>query len=319
MQRKFLKPFESIKDPQYTFSIAGKIFILGEYAVLAKKEAIVAAVGPRFTLSTYIHSEKKNSTSEQSPAGRLLAWISKKNIPELSFDFHDPHQGRGGFGASSALFALIYRAYAETQNWSLSWKDVHSFYRDMSFVEEGLPPSGADLVSQWQGGVSYIDLGQFRHENLSSYVDGFQLLVFSATDQAGRKVATHQHLKELEQSKIFNSTSNFMHQLSEVVNSAAKFIRAGDAYGLGSCLDLYASLLNSQGLESQSTHRERLLLRQQKGVLGVKGTGAMQSDAMIVLMDAESDPVAVIQLAQNLGLKLMATKLDVQEGVQWKK
>jgi mevalonate kinase len=301
------------------YNIAGKTFIVGEYAVLAKKPAILAAIGPRFTLKQE-NISNLNAIHEASPAGKLLKWVKEKNLPELNLNFTDPHNGKGGFGASSALFALIYRAYSGYQNWSLNWSDVLTFYRDMAATQGMISPSGADLVAQWQGGVSFFDFEKSEYQNLSEpFLKnlGADLLVFSATDQENRKVPTHEHLKYLEERGLFKASSpSWINKLTDVTQTARDAIQSGDAPKLGTCLDLYADILNSQALEATSTHRERLLLRQQKGVLGVKGVGALQSDGLIVLAEQGTDLTSIIQSAQDLNLRLVARGLEFEGGIQ---
>ncbi len=307
-----------VTNDRSSYNIAGKIFIVGEYAVLAKKPAILAAIGPRFSL-TRDQNSNLDSIHEASPAGKLLKWIKEKKYPEVGFSFGDPFLGKGGFGASSALFALIYRAYSGHENWSLNWTDILNFYRDMAANQNGVSPSGADLVAQWQGGVSYFNFEESEYQNLSEHFLknlGADLLVFSATDQANRKVLTHEHIVELEKRGIFQSTPSWMNRLTEVTLSAREAIQTHDATKLGTCLDLYAEILYSQALESSQTHRERLLLRQQKGVLGVKGIGALQADGIIVLAEQGSDLTAIIQSAQDLDLRLVSRGLHFEGGIQ---
>ena len=125
-------------------------------------------------------------------------------------------------------------------------------------------------------------------------------------------------MKELEERGIFklSAQASWITQLTDVTHSAREAILSGDAAQLGTCLDLYAEVLYSQALEATQTHRERLVLRQQKGVLGVKGVGALQSDGLIVLVEQGADLPSIIRVAQDLDLKLVSRGLRFEGGIQ---
>src|SRR5207237_74228 len=94
-----------------------------------------------------------------SPGGRLLEWARAEGVAPIEIEFEDPHEGAGGFGASSAQFALLYRALAERAGLEPSAPAAWRRYRQLTAVGagEGLAPSGADLVAQWLGGICDFD------------------------------------------------------------------------------------------------------------------------------------------------------------------
>ncbi|MDR3607943.1 MAG: hypothetical protein P4M08_11265 [Oligoflexia bacterium] len=297
-----------------TLSVPGKIFLLGEYAILAGLPAIVAAVGPRFELRLSHH--KKLSFHPQSPGGRLL---TQAGLPsDLPFEFYDPFEGAGGFGASTAQFALSYRALARERGWSEDWLDVWKCYRDLCRDPSGesIPPSGADLLAQWVGGIICCQIedserADLRHFNGSSLWQN--LMVFSASHQSGRKTATHHHLGSLH-SKEF---SHVAERLRMPLDAGLRAARANDAVSFGQAMTLYAEELRSAGLEIEPTLADRTELSKISGVLGVKGTGASQSDAIIVLVDP-SEPGCkdrVIQAALARDLRLVSSGLTVEPGI----
>jgi mevalonate kinase len=165
--------------------VPGKVFLLGEYAVLSGHPALVAAIPPRFRAGAvpveYLPS---------SPAGRLLLAAGQ----ERGLSTEDPHRGRGGFGASTAEFALVYRELASTMGWALSGEAVWRKYREL---HAALPllPSGADLFTQWSGGVVRFDPARVSESESLRPSSPVRLVVWSATGQPGRKVATHAHLR----------------------------------------------------------------------------------------------------------------------------
>ena len=93
---------------QFILTAPGKTFFLGEYAVLDEGVGLLCCTKPQFKLIV-----KKDFSGEflgvhpDSPAGlwvRQNQWILK----DFHLEFRDPHLGRGGFGASTAQFLLVY-------------------------------------------------------------------------------------------------------------------------------------------------------------------------------------------------------------------
>src|SRR3954465_7430670 len=106
-----------------TRSVPGKVFVLGEYAVLADHPALIATVGPRFRTDFGKDSGATPGAPDfhpRSPAGRLLSQARAARVSLPSFGFVDPYRGAGGFGASTAQFALLYRALAQEMGLELS-------------------------------------------------------------------------------------------------------------------------------------------------------------------------------------------------------
>lgn len=295
--------------PCKRYSIAGKAFILGEYAVLAGLPAVVAAVGPRFEL---VPAPNPPTTVTGSPLDRLLQFESDAHPIPLRFRVLDPFQGAGGFGASTAEFALAYLAYTQNQNPSaLRWKAVWSLYRELMAATEGKSPSGADLIAQWQGGVVFFDPSGPHCMDLWPLMDWSGLLVFSATAIPGRKVATHENLKNL--SGITNAQLESALQPSLARGISA--IQEGSPEKLGQSFTEYADALASLGLEAPAAYEDRKALSALPGVLGVKGSGALLSDTVLVLAAQGADRAEIFENARSRGLKLVAEGLTCEMGV----
>jgi mevalonate kinase len=224
-----------------------------------------------------------------------------------AFSFQDPLAGRGGLGASTAQFALVYRALAESQGWELSWKAVWKFYRELTATAPGVPPSGADLAAQWEGGVVRFDISSLSIEKPNPDFDWAGLLVFSATSQSGRKVATHRHLGDLS-GKDFSS-------LEPSLRAGFGAVEAADSRAFGRAMAAYGDALAAMGLEVDATAADRREFSRLPGVLGVKGAGALQSDAILVMMERGADHAAVIECARMRGLVLAADGLVWEKGV----
>src|SRR5262245_22216155 len=114
-------------------SAPGKAFILGEYAVLGGLPAVIAAVPPRFQLRA--GESTGHGFHAESPAGRLLEYTSAKGVAIPPLEFGDPLKGAGGFGASTAQFALVYLALAEKAGWAKDWRSAWILYRELTRTE----------------------------------------------------------------------------------------------------------------------------------------------------------------------------------------
>lgn len=297
-------------------SISVKVFLLGEYAVLAGLPAIGIAVGPRFELLRDSSAQRVTEFHPQSPAAILISRAQKqinsssalsKLIPELSFK--DPFNGSGGFGASTAQFALCYCAIATELGNKLDWQSVWTAYRESSQAK--LKPSGADLVTQWHGGVTLFSPSSIKAEDLSHKIDFSNLLIFSATTQPGRKVATHDHLDSLK------SISKLEVALRAPLEKGLQAIRDGNPENLGAAMDSYAQALELLGLEIEATREDRHILRRLPGVCGVKGAGAMQADAVLVWVKDNEAKGPVRALAESRGLHYVGDGNQKQSGIQW--
>ncbi len=295
----------------------GKVFLLGEYAVLAGVPAIALTFGPSFVLRA---SESEPLGPElpfsiHSPAGRLLERAIKDGarVPRLVFE--DPWRGAGGFGASSAQFVLTFRALHALAGWTYGdpsepeWLRCWKLYREFT-SDAKVPPSGADVVAQCLGGLVAFGFEGGRPEAQSMSVP-WRFLVFSATQgDASRKVATHTHLDDLARGGFLSGQGRFGSLLSDlrsVVREGLVAVRSGDATAFGRAMTAYADWLSAAGLEVDAAREDRFSLSEREGVLGVKGAGALQSDAIVVLLSDAEDREAsdeVLAVAARRGLKL---------------
>ncbi len=286
-----------------SFNLPGKAFLLGEYAAIDGRMCLVAAVPPRFELRVGGGLE---AFHPESPVARFLA-----ASPLEGYSFHDPLQGRGGFGASTAQFALCARALHP--DWST--QQIWARYREIESAQP-LPPSGADLVAQCEGGIVGFSFRQeFRVRTFTPNATWKDILLFSATDQPGRKLPTHTHLAELAARGFPREFEGFLEYLEPYVVEGAKALEQGDSARLGECMKLFATMLSKQGLESEAARADRLALSFLPGVHGVKGTGAMLHDGIVAVVAQESQ-TEFIRAAETRGLRLVRQGLDFEPGLR---
>jgi mevalonate kinase len=259
-------------------SVPSKAFLIGEYAVLSGAQAVVATFGPRFTLGPRNHAEQKAVFHPDSPAGRLM----KANRWEGIWEYGDPYQGVGGFGGSTADFLLGYAISQIKSDHSIQTPvcDEDAWHAWNRYKEFTPLASGADLIAQWLGGTVSVDLKEASAKRLELGDLGKCILIFSAAHQDERKVKTHEHLLDDAASQF--KASAYMLLLIERATDA---IGRGNIYQFASSLNQYGDLLRDAGLEIAATTQDREAMIRIPGVVGVKGTGALQADGLIVVID----------------------------------
>lgn len=321
------------KSAPWNISLPSKVFLLGEYAILAGKPGILATLSPRFSMT--LNQEDENEFIETlegkgSPVDKLRVWAKRRGAELSGGTFTDPFEGRGGFGASSAKFGLTYRAIVERMNWNeRRWDQVWGLFRELLEEDKEIKilPSGADLVAQWCGGVVFFDPSQWKVEQFNESLmkspnlfSGFT--VFSATEMPGQKVVTHEHLNQLTDVEFPSNYLKYILDLNDVVYLGKRALTTNDLKLFGFCMSRYADLLKERGLENEKTFQMRSELMKLPGVLGVKGTGALQADAVITLVDTQTDHFEenlekVKQEAAKMGLTHVQTGLFPEQGIQF--
>ena len=116
---------------------------------------------PRFELTVNITNTdtpcKQQGIRVYSPAGKFLK-LFQHDFMGYQLSFKDPHKGAGGFGASSAQFGmiLILEQLAKKQKHiHLDVSSILKFYHQCSWSGQGLSPSGADVIGQIMGDITY--------------------------------------------------------------------------------------------------------------------------------------------------------------------
>lgn len=302
--------FSRIQPGIYT--IPGKAFLLGEYAVLTGGTGLIACVPPRFSLGVHAAPEGGDAVEtfhSDSPAGRLLARLRETDdtIARHHLLFEDPLHGSGGFGGSTAEFALLLRAAGIE-----SAIAAHRLYRELTDRGQEWKPSGADLLAQWNGGVVKATPGGLEEDSIvddvTDVVRTFHWLVFTASHLHGRKVKTHEHLGRLDR-RSFES-------LQAPLDLGFRAIDDRDPHALGQSLIAYADQLHEMGLEDQDAAADRAAVLEIPGVLGAKGCGAMLSEGFVVLCESRDAIPQVIDCLEGRGLKLFSNGLTAEAGVR---
>ncbi len=285
---------------KFHFSAPSKTFLTGEYAVLVGGPAIVLNTPPRFEL----FCEKENSLDEMQVSGipegsPAAVWLQQRRplLAGWKIDFRDPHEKRGGFGASGAQFLMVHSFTTLLQHSNLTPQlKAEDVFNDYQLCTRG-SGSGADVLAQMKGGAAVVNLKETRAERYDwPYPElGFGIL------RTGSKMPTHLHLQTLKRDS-----------LKELVAPAEACVRA---FGVASWRD-FAGLVKDfeaalRGLDLQATRTTDLLkaFKSQSWCLAAKGCGAWGADP-ILLMFEKGNQAEVAEFAETQGLPFVANNLS---------
>lgn len=276
-------------------SLPGKVFLFGEYAVLRDGPAILAMVPPRFRLQASAIDPKNSAAklpapfAEGSPA-ELYLRAHPAFFSAWKLDFSDPYHSRGGFGRSSAEFALAYLFHQKTLQqeasvFELAWKAREEF-RKLTKSPGKVSPSGVDVIAQMADRMPkhllMVDSGEHVLQELSGIPEDLHFYFFPS----GRKQPTHTHLANLEDSRLSE-----LGALNEITRQVARSLLSQPTSTLssmertqqiGEAMTRYSDTLASLKLVDDAARADLDRIRKLPGVLGAKGCGALGIDVYAV-------------------------------------
>ena len=286
----------------------GKTFLLGEYLALHGGGVFVFATEPYFELQVENGRGDAQGIHPASPTG-LLIQEHFDFFKNFNLRFIDGYQGKGGFGASTAQYLTCFSLLAwqkallrGTESY-MDLKVLLENYHRHAWRGEGPKPSGADLVGQWQGGLTYYHRLQGVVQTMAWPQDQHLLLVHT-----GKKMATHEHLKNLPNI----DTSEFAKISSRALDSlqARRFADFTETLG-----DYQKQL---QNLNLTAPHSLELIdqLKQLPGVRVAKACGAMGVDVVLAVVEPSESEQIRAQLKQ-WGYDFVLTHQQIGRGLHW--
>lgn len=273
------------------WSIPAKTFFLGEYAAIAGAPAIILTTTPCFEL-TLTDGPGLQGIHPDSPAGQL--WAHRGHAAN-GLLWHDPYQGCGGLGASSAQCLGAWFASNYLHKIEGSQEAMLEAYFQFAWQGVGTRPSGYDILAQSLQGCVYIHR---QHALCQTFAWPFEDLAFILL-HTGQKLATHHHLQTL-------SMTSEIKQLVAIVESAKLAFKTADSARVIEAVNAYHQRLLQLNLVASHSLRQIELLQKNTDVLAIKGCGAMGADVLLLL-------VRKSQLAEHCdsflvrGLNMLAT------------
>ncbi len=294
----------------FELSVGSKVFFLGEYQVLGGGSAFLAVLEPRFQLLVNPGTGNLTGIQHGSP-GDLYFQREKEFFRDWDLEFRDPHHGRGGFGASTAQIALLQgfkeglESFRTQAQLDFDLRKIHKIYLELATERTGVVPSGADLISQFQGGLVEVDLGAGKIQRHSWPFPQWQVLFFAT----GNKLATHEHLKELKDLEL--------NDLRLLYHKAMSAFKDRQASAFAEALREYQAALMLQGWQSPATGSLLTSINALPGIVAAKGCGAMGADVIAVMVES-SKMSEIISEIDTLGLRYIGNLENRTEGFAWK-
>jgi mevalonate kinase len=308
----------------FKLSCPGKIFLAGEYLALKGSSSLVLCIEPCFELEVRQKTELEVRVEALgipagSPADRYIQG-NREFFKNFELRFIDPYQGRGGYGASSAQFLLVYALLThfefvnQTSMPLISISELLSVYHNHSWDGQGWMPSGADVVAQSRGGLVFGNRELGVLEQLSWPFPDLDFVAFST----GTKIATHEHLKTLSLKTLSDfSTGSLAAILSRIEKSIREASQNDFLKGIGE----WSEELKQRGWVHAQTLEYLQKLGQDPRVLALKGCGALGADVILVFLHAREreaflqdwqDGTKGVKISNSFSLK------NVSQGIQWK-
>lgn len=285
-------------------SAPSKTFLLGEYLALNHGPCLLLNTAPRFKLTvteTTGRDFKKMDEQQATPAAKFLQnnWDFFRNF---QLEFYDPYHGLGGFGASSAEFCLLYKLKQYYEKTNLNWTLFLQEYQAYAWNKQGLCPSGADLIAQMQGGITYF---QKENNTVEKIVWPFPDLIFCLI-HTHKKLSTYQHLRDL--------TAVPTAALAPIVAQAYQALTVHNKKDFIAAIHDYRHGLQANKLVTASTLKMLNTIETLPGVMACKGCGALGADVILALIDKNKLEKFIIN-ATALELDIMTLGCHADEGV----
>ena len=286
-------------------SCPAKTFIIGEYAVLDGGPAIILNTSPRFICRIQkTSSTGKINLAENSPAGQ---WIKKnpQDFHSVQLEWIKNHKNKGGLGFSSAQFNILY-AYSfilrEGHINQITPQEIWRSYRKLKF--EGFVPSGADIITQWVGGVTVFEQNPLSIETLTSSLPDLDCMVL----RTGDYFETHKYLK--------NFQLNDVSDLKKIAQLSVTAMKKKDGTAFISSINDYRKALKKKNYITAKSEYILNRLEKIKAIKALKACGAMGAEILIVFYNKKDEE----EVRKGVSfLETVATGAQITYGVHFHK
>lgn len=290
------------------FSVPGKTFLAGEYLALAGGPTLVFLSQPCFETEVSKGTGRLQGIHPESPAGLFVA-KHREYFKNFDIQFRDAYACKGGFGASTAQFLSVYAMWLlkETHQQDiekhLDFKPLLEEYYKVAWTGQGQRPSGADLVGQLKGFLTFFE----KRQGLIS-VKGwpFADLEFHLV-HTGNKLATHEHLRTLPAFSTHGLESAFA-----LIREAFEK-QESDLFVEG--IKSYAFELQQLGFTCDPTLQLLEEIRRIPGVRAAKGCGALGADVILAVI-GRGESQEFKNYCESKGLSLLSSSDKISEGLK---
>lgn len=291
----------------WQLSVPSKTFLLGEYLVLKGGPCLILATKKRFNLLVYPSETQQLDITgilPQSAAGKF-AKHHEHFFRDYRLCFSDPYNQLGGFGASSAQFALLYALKSYVASKKIIDHYIISQYIHYAYNGIGMAPSGADIISQLHGGVCYFHKTE---KKLQTFTWPFSNLNYCLI-HTGYKISTHEHLQQI---KNFDDT-----KMKNIVEKSYLSLQKQDSDLFVEAVLEYNHVLSLNKLVAGKTLELLKTLRENEKILAAKGCGALGADVILMLFE-KSHQEDIIAWLKKKQFNVIIYGHDVEKGLEKK-
>lgn len=275
-------------------SAPGSLMLLGEYAVLHGKQALVAAIDKRITVTLSPRTDMRIILV--SALGRFETDITHlQRVVPFQFVLETLHSVKShltqgceilieaefsstvGFASSAAVTVATLAALCAWLNKSVSELDQVRLARKIIRSVQGLG-SGADVAACVLGGIVMYRMQPLSIKKLS-HVHPITVVY------SGSKTPTVEAVQRVE--KSFSSEPKLFKQLCQSIEccaqAGANAIQAQNWTQLGRIMNIQQGLMDALGVNTPPLHDIIEVLRQQAAILGAKISGSGLGDCVVGL------------------------------------
>lgn len=292
-----------------TVSAPGKLFLLGEHAVVYNGSCLVTAVDSRLWVTITVDENSVTPTltitapdvglanwtcplkesffrpAYQGPSSFIESSIAvfHRRYPfhaSLKIETRSDFGANLGLGSSSATVAATLYALSVVFNADLSPEQLFAMGVEVIQNVQKMG-SGADLAAAIYGGTIYY-LNHYPRQITPLKIDSLPLMVVYSGEKAGT-VSYVRKVAELEENWP-NVISSVIETMFTVVDSGRERLLAHDWVGLGQLMNIQHGLLHALGVDTLSL-AEIVFAARQSGAMGAKLSGAGGGDCAIILVD----------------------------------
>lgn len=280
---------------QLKASAPGSLMLLGEYAVLYGKQALVCAVNKRITVTmtprtddrieihSNLHGHYTTRLSELKiePPFKFVLGALKQYQGRLrygcSIDIQSDFSDKIGFGSSAAVTIATLAAIITWFNIKISPLDLIRQGRNVVRQTQGIG-SGADIAASVYGGIVGYQAQPISAEKFSITHPLIALY-------AGFKTPTVEAIKRVQ--NYFSAHPNLLRNLNNSIGQCAiegmQFMRKADWSKFGEIMSIQQGMMESLGVSTPLLREMVEDLRKQSGIVGAKISGAGLGDCVIGL------------------------------------
>jgi mevalonate kinase len=332
----------AVETKRLTVSAPGKLFLLGEHAVVFEGKCLITAVDARLHMTLTLLRDTSSLLKILAPDVGLLDWMA----PLETIINQSAFSGKGRFIESCvALFHRQYPSIVDLKTVSLSIETASDFSASLGLgsssatvaaclyglaklfdVELSLDQlfdmgiaaiqqvqqlgSGADLAAAIYGGTLYYE-NRLPRRIIPLDLDNLPLLVIYSGEKAGT-VSYVQQVGQLK-ARYPNLVDQIIATMLLIVEQGRECLVAQDWPRFGQLMNMQHGLLHALGVDTLSL-AEIVFIARRVGAYGAKLSGAGGGDCAIILAD-EATRTAIISAVETAGKQILNLHMNAP-GVQ---